>query len=66
MSETETEWIVTAVETSPGHMKICFYEKHEVGKPGMIICKELDLFEMEHLADVAFKCCMFHVKNLSP
>jgi hypothetical protein len=60
------EWIVSAMLTAPGRMKICFYEKHAIGEPGLICCKELDMHEMEKVCEVAFKACMFNVRTLTP
>lgn len=64
---SDKEWIVTAIESAPGQMTLCFYEKNKVDDaPGMIICKELTVHEMEHVCEVAFRCSMFQVKNLIP
>lgn len=62
----EKEWVVTSSDNGSGQMKLCFYEKHALGEPGAVVCKELSLYEMEHIMEVAIRCCMFQIKNLSP
>ena len=66
MITAEKDWIVSAIETAPGRMKLCFYEKHKIGEPGLTICKELELHEVEDLFLAAFRVCMFQIKNLAP
>lgn len=66
MNDTEKDWVVTASEDGLGRMVLCFYEKHETGKHGVIACKELTPHETEQVCEVAFRCCMFQVRNLTP
>jgi hypothetical protein len=60
---SEKGFVLTAIEGSPGQVTLAVYEHHDIGKPGIIIRKELTLFEMERLHTVITKALWWHARK---
>jgi hypothetical protein len=52
------------VDEAPGKLTLCAYERHEIGKPGMVIRVPLDLFVIERMHDLSGKVLWHHVRSL--
>jgi hypothetical protein len=57
--------IVTSFENSPGQITIAMYERHAVGEPGLVMRKELSLFEMESLHTAITKALWCHIRQMA-
>jgi hypothetical protein len=63
--DQDNRWIVSLIEEAPGKLALCLYERHEVGKPGVIIRVPLDLFVIERMHDLSGKVLWHHVRNMA-
>jgi len=61
----DKEIIVTTFETLPGQITLALYERHAIGEPGLVMRKDLDLFEMERLHEALTRALWSHVRQMA-